>query len=185
VVSYDTNDDLKYLNEYSNIQTLKIDLEEIKADVEKHNVPEPVKQKKRFAPYNLYMNKLLDTVSDGWIMILDDDDCLAHANVVESIANYITNEDTILVWKMKFANGKVLPPPQFYTSKIPALGKIGSPCFLFHSKWKDHARWDTFKGSDFRYLNKIYNSIPYSKWIDSIYVHLSPNGPGFGIKKDI
>lgn len=185
IVSYDTNDDLKYLNEYSNIQILKIDPEEIKAEVELHGVPEHVKRMKRFAPYNLYMNKLLDMVSDGWIMILDDDDCLAHANVIENIISHITNEDTILIWKMKFADGRVLPLPEFYASKVPALGKIGSPCFLFHSKWKDHARWDPFKGGDFRYLNNIYNSIPYSNWIDAIYVHLSPNGPGFGTKKDI
>ena len=47
--------------------------------------------------YNLYCNFLLDKVKNGFIMFLDDDDCLTH-NKVLNIINDNLEENKILKW---------------------------------------------------------------------------------------
>ena len=83
------------------------------------------------APYNLYLNQLMNQVVRGWIMILDDDDHLAHATVLETIALFITDADSLLVWKMIWPTGREVPTPEFW-QKLPPRSFIGMPCFCIN-----------------------------------------------------
>ena len=180
IVSYDNDDDLGYINRFD-VTKIKINRDEIIAN---DTSVDPKNSNFWFSPHNLYCNSLLDSVEDGWIMFLDDDDMLIDESVIGEIVSNIIDEDTILIWQMQYPDGRVLPDVASYQSKKPRLGGIGSPCFLFHSKWKNVARWDAYKCGDFRFLDKIYNKIPNNKWIQKPFVQLNNTG-GFGKKVDI
>ena len=180
MVSYDNDLDLNYIDDY-NVVKVRIDRgEAIKNDKSVN----PNNPSFWFSPHNLYCNYLLDEVKDGYIMFLDDDDMLLHENVIEVIVNNIVNEDTILIWKMQYPDGRLLPDNTSYKNKTIRLGGIGSPCFLFHSKWKDLYRWDGYKCGDYRFLDKLYKQIPNNKWINSPFIRLNNSG-GHGNRGDI
>lgn len=180
IVSYDDDLDLNYINNY-NVSKIKINREEI---IKNDKSVNPNNPNFWFSPHNLYCNSLLDEVKDGYIMFLDDDDMLLHENVIEVIVNNIVDEDTILIWKMQYPDGRLLPDSNSYNMKNIKLGGIGSPCFLFHSKWKDLYRWDAYKCGDYRFLEKLYKKIPNNKWINAPFIKLNNSG-GLGKKEDI
>lgn len=181
IIAYDNDNDLEYINKFEGITSVKIDREEI---IKNDTSVDPKNPNYWFSPHNLYCNSLLDNVEDGWIMFLDDDDMLLNDTVISEIVDNIEDEDTILIWKMRYPQGNMLPDNISFSRKQIRLGGIGSPCFLFHSKWKNESRWDAYKCGDFRFLNKIFNKIPKSKWIQKPFIQLNNNG-GFGKKKDI
>ena len=177
IVSYENIEDEKYLQS-NRIEAIK---------VEKAVINKP---KNKFgyihAPYNLYCNALLSNVQEGWIMFLDDDDNLLHNKVLEELVKVIEtiDDDTLLVWKMRYPDGRTLPPKQNVKSKAIEINKIGSCCFMFHSKYKNKVRWDEYKGSDFRFLNELTIYIPKQKWIDRVYVQINNFGD-FGKQNDL
>ena len=180
IVSYDNDKDLDYLNKYD-LTKVKVDREFlIKTDTSK------VQKSPNFwfSPHNLYLNVLLEHVSDGWIIFLDDDDMLLSDTVIEEINNSLVDEDTMLIWQMRYPNGMILPNNSDYKLKKIRLGGIGGSCFTFHSKWKDVAKWDAYKCGDFRFLEKLSKSIPNKKWIDSPFIQLN-NGGGHGKRIDL
>jgi hypothetical protein len=114
------------------------------------------------ATHNLYFNELLKEVKDGWVMFLDDDDVLMDENSIQTIVDYIQDTDSLLMWQMTFPSQmfSVLPTKKL-VGKKPVLGKIGSPCFLFHSKYISRLpKWDKWRCSDFRFVTALYDVIP-------------------------
>lgn len=180
IVSYDDDKDLSYINDFD-VTKIKIDRElTIKNDTSVN----PNNPSFWFSPHNLYCNELLDNVEDGWIMFLDDDDMLLDDSVIEEIVSNIKDEDTMLLWQMRYPDGRLLPNDGSFKSETIHLGGIGSPCFLFHSKWKDKSRWDAYKCGDFRFLQKLYGEIPNKKWIKKPLIQLNNSG-GHGKKIDL
>lgn len=181
IIGYDNDTDLSYIDKFKNITKVKIDREEL---IKNDTSVDPKNPSFWFSPHNLYCNSLLDAVEEGWVMFLDDDDMLIDNDAIQEIILNIKDEDTILIWQMRYPTGKLLPDQHSFSNKQIRLGGIGSPCFLFHSKWKDKARWDAYKCGDFRFLEKIYNNIPNERWVKKPFVQLNNNG-GFGKKEDI
>lgn len=176
-VSYENCDDKKY-----------IELEGIvKIKVEKYN-GEPLVHSKGYkhAPYNLYCNELMANVEEGWILFLDDDDQLLHNNVLSEIVEEINkvNDETIFIWQMRYPNGKVLPTSKHFKSENIEINNIGSPCVIFHSKYKGFAKWDEWKGSDFRFINALNKEIPNKKWIKKKFIQINNYGD-FGNRNDV
>lgn len=179
IVSYDNVKDLSYLNGYNNITKVKVDSRKLIS-----NYKGGVVEGRRYLPHNLYLNELLKLVKDGWVLFLDDDDMLYNENVINDMVSNLNDTDTIYYHKMRYLNGKTLPDDGSYKDKIPKYRKIGSPCFVFHSKWVNYSEWDSYSGGDYRFLEKLIKSIPKSKWVDDIYIQLNNNG-GSGKRVDI
>ena len=131
----------------------------------------------KYSPHNLYFNPLMKEVKDGWIMFLDDDDRFSTSKSLEQIADVIEDEDTMVIWQMRFPNGRALPPTEII-NQSPRLGAIGSPCTLFHSKYLGDIEWDGWKCGDFRFINKIYNKIPNKVTIPKMLVNIGQIGDG-------
>lgn len=178
IVSYDNEKDLKYLKNFD-VDLIRVNKEELDKSLTD-------KEGNTVAPYNLYCNKLLDTVEDGWILFLDDDDNLYHNKVLKEIVSIIKkeDEDTLLIWQMRYPNGEILPSNKFIKNKKIAKYNIGSPCFIFHSKYKNKARWDSFKVSDYRFLVALEKHIPKKMFVKKVYIHINNFG-ALGNKKDI
>lgn len=180
IVSYDHKEDLKYLKKYK-VFKVKVDkLQLISEDSSNYrNLP-------LYSPHNLYCNELLKKVEEGWVMFLDDDDMLAHNNVLKELSSKIrrANQDTLFIWQMQYPDGTVLPSNDLFKKKEIRINNIGSPCFIFHSKYSSMAKWDSGKCADFRFLEQLFNVIPNKVWIRKAYVKLNNFGD-HGNKNDI
>lgn len=177
IVSYEDNNDLQYLNKYD---VVKVKVDKYKGK-KKTNINGYI-----FAPYNSYCNALLNNVEDGWILFLDDDDNLLHNKVLEELVSEIkkTQEETMFIWQMRYPDGDIIPSKNQFMNEEIKINNIGSPCILFHSKYKSIVEWDNFKGSDFRFIKALFKLIPNKKWIEKVYIQINNFGD-YGNRNDI
>lgn len=177
LVSYEDDIDLEYID-YAGVNKVKV--EKYKGNKLTH--PKGYLH----APYNLYCNELMRNVDKGWIMFLDDDDHLRHNKVLKELVSEImkADEDTIFIWQMRYPNGIILPNSKHFKSQKIEINYIGSPCFIFHSKYKNFGEWDEWKASDYRVIKRLLEEIPKSKWIEKVYIQINNYG-GFGNRNDI
>ena len=122
----------------------------------------------RHAPFNLYFNKMMDSISEknGWFIFLDDDDKLHSKTCIEEIIPYLV-EDRLngakAIWGDFYNPGrKVMFPDDF-----PPKPQISLPTqsIILHVKHKDRARfWDKTYG-DYNFTMQLAMPI---NWIDII-----------------
>lgn len=181
IVSYDDTKDLWYLED------LDIDLVDVTEIKKVKSIEEADAEGNLYAPYNLYCNAMLGQVEKGWVLFLDDDDNLYHNKVIEEIVSKIQandNEDTIFVWQMRYPDGGLLPTIKQISNQIIKKNNIGSPCYLFHSKFIKDANWDTFKASDFRFLQQLLEHISTRVFLQKVMVQINNYGD-LGQKNDL
>lgn len=96
VVGYDTDDSLDYLRKYehnSNIQIICVKLQ----------------CTKKFK-FNLYCNKLIAQVTEGYVMFLDDDDELSHPHAINIIGDTIEQtQSDIIIWSFMRPDKLIFP----------------------------------------------------------------------------
>jgi len=174
LVSYDTEKDLEYLKKYN--------VKKIKVNKRNDKLP-PLNNDKRFwyTPYNLYCNDLLSHVGEGWILFVDDDDFLSNSKVIENLMFELNNKNTLYIVKMRNALNEIIP--RLFKKQKIRRGNIGTSCIVFHSKFKN-IKWDSFKCADFRFIQKLLNTIENCKWIDLEVVTLGNTG-NLGKREDI
>ena len=177
-ITYEDDTDLRLIPLSQRLQTYKVQHSSI--------LPLRNEDNRIHAPYNLHCNILLDEVEDGWIMFLDDDDHLLHDQVLYELESIIKkeDEDTLFVFKMRYPDGSVKPPKSIFKERRIKINEIGSCCFLFHSKYRNFARWDEWKGADFRFLKQLEKEIPKIKWINKVFIQINNKGD-FGQQNDI
>jgi len=141
-ICYDKEDSLSYLNDYeskyTNITTFFIQND----SVEKYK-------------FNLYNNTLMDKVSDGFIIFLDDDDIFSHDMCFKIINETIHDENDILVWKFMRPD-KLVYPKDINDIK---LGEIDTTSICFHNKYKQLSRWDDKQCGDYYFYSKLFNEL--------------------------
>ena len=179
IVSYDNNDDLSYINRYDNLTLVKVDKDRL---ISEDNSPNP--RTGKYSPHNLYFNEMVKFVDSGWVMYLDDDDKFVDNHCLEKIVNMInqSDEDTLIFWQFKLGNNLILPK-NIDDKNPPKLYNIGGGSIVFNSKYKEHSKWDSWKCSDFRVIDNLYNNIPKNKFIKEVLI-LAPK-PGSGDRVDI
>ena len=126
------------------------------------------------------MNDLQDEVKDGYILYLDDDDILSSSNSLSTIAKYIKNENSFLMWRVKFPDRLVPSDNNF--GKAPVVRDIDTIGFLFHNKYKQ--KWEPYKRGDYRVAIKLYNLIPNKIFINQILTELQRSYEGGNGNKD-
>jgi hypothetical protein len=120
--------------------------------------------------YNLYINYLIEQVTEGFIYCVDDDDELAHPKVIETLKLECTNENKLYIYKIKIGN-KILP-----NKKELKLGNIGTPNFVVHSSHAKKCKWKDINDADGIYIKEL-NSILDIEWKDEIiYIAKKSNG---------
>lgn len=126
--------------------------------------------------YNLYLNNLLPLVIDGWFIILDDDDTLAHKLVIERLFSHVcetAGDIKMIVFQMK--RGTIVKP--MTAGQIGKPGKIGMPCFMLHSSMKDKGVFTHDGDADFKYINDVIKTTPFH-FINQVIVNVSKRGHG-------
>ena len=139
IICYDDERCKEYTDQYEQYSNFKI----IKA---------PDVDKKQECFYNLYCNRLLNYVSDGWIIFLDDDDMFATEDTLSIINSYILdqNDNNLLFWKFKRPDKVIYP--NINDIQINTVASCG---YCFHSKFRYSSIWIKGQGGDFNYINGL------------------------------
>jgi len=178
IVTVDNLKDLNYVQKHK-ISPIVINKENISKEKDISNP----RTGKRFLP-NLYLNKMISTLDDGWIIILDDDDYFSNNQSVEKIVSHIKYPTDIIFWQMQYPNSRVLPTLVDF-NKVPKLGKIGSPCFTIHTSIAKQLKFDGWKCGDYRFILKAFNKTSHKKWIPQPLIKIGTNTGGLGNRLDI
>jgi hypothetical protein len=133
-------------------------------------------------PVNLYLNRLMGEVTEGWVMILDDDDMFATPDALEIIARNLTELSRVVYWKVDIC-GRVIPCEKNFGCR-PVVKDISMIGFCFHSNFIPLLQFDPYKQSDYRVMDRAY-SILKPIWIDKVLTKTQRNeGDGFGKRRD-
>lgn len=181
IVLYDDPKDYElYLKKYEDISLHFVNRNEL---IESYNGP-IINDVKNFWPseHNLYCNVGLDSVEEGYVIFLDDDDYMNNPSSLSQIVNHL-EEDTLSVWQMQYTNGTKLPSDQMIDNQIITLGGIGAPCVGFHSKWKNSCKWDKYKCGDFRFIQCLSQTIPNKSFHKTVLSKIPQ--AGFGKRTDV
>lgn len=176
IVSIDNLEDEAYVK-VPGVEYFLMNKEEISAEPD---IADP-KTGGRFI-FNLYLNKLIEKVEDGFIIFLDDDDYLTDKFVIQKIVNSIKSNTDMILWQMKYPNGNVLPSIQ-ELGKTPRIARIGAPCFAVHSGIAKTIKWDGWKCGDFRFIQKVWAKTGDKRVVKETLISLG--GAGLGKRNDI
>ncbi len=160
LVSYDDADSYAYVSKYPDVIPVKVGKPQIQSSPRHdstagHNL---------FFP-NLYLNSLLLHVKEGFILFLDDDDCLSEKDTLQTICDHINGEDDLIFWRVRFSNQRLIPSNAYF-GQAPVYTQINTAGFSFHSRYIEFAQWDSWKGGDYFVANKLYDIIPNKIYID-------------------
>jgi hypothetical protein len=119
-------------------------------------------------PYNLYFNEMIKSVPDGWVLHLDDDDELTTPYSLQTMADAITSEDDLLLWKVRLKPNRIVPKEMYRT---PQIGQISGIGFLVHRKhWID---WPKKQCGDGYVIREYYKKLR-PVWMDKILTGRQP-----------
>lgn len=112
--------------------------------------------------HNNFCNQLIDMVTTGWIVFLDDDDMFTTPNALSIIASHI-ERDRIVLWKYKRPDTLIYPDIK---NKLDTPGTIASPSYCIHHNVARYSTWPTQRQGDFYFIQPIFNSIQNKQFID-------------------
>lgn len=110
---------------------------------------------------NEYLNTLMDMVTDGYIMFLDDDDTLTEGAIQHILDN--SERDKMLLWRVQKRDDNLVPDDEHF-GRIVA-GQIAGIGVCFHATHKNKARWTPWRRGDYRFIRDMSGHIE-PKFID-------------------
>jgi len=149
-ICFDKMESLNYLTHFKNNEKIEY-------------FPVHKKSKEKYK-FNLYCNDLLDKVTSGYVVFLDDDDKFCHNNVLK-VLNDVMDEQTLVIWKF-FRPDKLIYPTNI--QKIN-LGEIASSGFIGHIKSYENCRWWDKRNGDYNFITQaIPKNNPQIKILDYV-----------------
>ena len=160
LVSYDDPDSYHYVKAYPDVHPVKVEKTQPRSF---HRSVDPARQNP-FIP-NLYLNTLLNHVKEGFILFLDDDDCLLEKDALQIISDHVRSADDLVFWRVRLSNQRLIPSDANF-GQAPVYTQINTAGFSFHSRYIEFAKWDGWRGGDYHVANKLYQKIPNKIYID-------------------
>lgn len=109
--------------------------------------------------WNLYFNRLMLLVVDGWFYFMDDDDYLQDTEALARIAPHLIDESKAVI--CQFRRGTRIKPSDLHIkNKVIEKGMIGGGCIFLHHTQKEVAQWDGFQAADYRFIRAVESRIP-------------------------
>lgn len=116
--------------------------------------------------YDLYLNDLKALVTDGWFMILDDDDMLVPGSLLKVVL-----DAPVIIHQLNHI-GNIIPK----TGEV-SIGQIGMPCFMIHHSLKDKVDFDGGDHGDYHFAKRLSEHCPFV-YRDLILVECDRKGCG-------
>lgn len=179
MVSYDNEQTFAYLSQYNGISLYKMDKNAVMAETD---ISDP-KTGGRFI-YNKYLNHLVNNISDGFVIVLDDDDYFTDANTLQHIASKIYLDTDMILWQFQYPS-RLIVPSIHEVGMRPKQCRISNQCIAVHHTIAKKSRWDGWKVGDFRYISRCWDLCKDRKWVGRPLVQLGSEGGGLGKQGDI
>jgi len=130
------------------------------------------KKTKEHCPYNKYLSHGINHMTDGWVIIIDDDAKFIDVTFLYKLAHVcaVTSKDEILIYQVKGMK-RLIPRKKLYERW--GLGRIDMACFCIHSSLLKKFPFDDKCGGDFNIIDKItkngnpvnfINTLPIGIW---------------------
>lgn len=107
------------------------------------------------AHHNTFCNDLIQCVSDGWLMFLDDDDQFTTNNALALISPEL-DKNKIVLWKYKRPDMLVFPD---ITHDLTNPGTIASTTYCIHHQIASMSTWPAERQGDFHFIKPIFNTL--------------------------
>ena len=160
-ICYDKNESLSYLDEYKTNDKITF-----------FHVNDKSLEKYKF---NLYCNRLLDKVTKGFVIFLDDDNYFV-SNDAFNILNISMNKYKILTWKF------IRPDKLIYKENLKNpldLGEIDTSNVCFNSSIKNNSRWKDKQYGDYNYFKPLFDNCDIN---DKLFLDLALTSTQFSDK---
>jgi len=174
IVSVDSEDSERYVQSLVDVDTIV-------------RVPHVEKKEDGHAPYNLYMNSLLDQVEDGWVVFVDDDNMFKESGVLSKFFDMVEGGDPRKLYVCRTYNtpDRVTIPSDKSFGKKVTPDDVDTSNLILHSSIAKKYKWDDRTGGDFRYAESIIKGEGEDcvEWVDLV-VGIMPEGAHRGRNGD-
>jgi len=127
-------------------------------------------------PANEYISELIRHVTDGYILVLDDDNYIADPRGVEKLFSRITKEYCIYIIRYRYPDGRLFPNDrQFQQKKIENGGVDWASC-VFHARFKNVSKSKPLYNADFYFIQALVDKAKVTEFIDLPLVHTDTPG---------
>ena len=129
--------------------------------------------------YNLYCNKLLQSIPDdpGWYHFIDDDDLYYENDVIERTIEKAKDTHVNVVRSQRWGNTVW---PKNWGSQM----SYQTECIFMHTNHKNLGSWWSKTGGDHNYTRQLTDKLPIN-WIDGIIICKAQKGKGRGRRYDL
>lgn len=127
-------------------------------------------------PANEYISYLIKDITDGYILVLDDDAYLSDDYGVERLFREIDKEWCIYIMRYRHPDGKLLPNNELFRNKIIQDGGIDWGSFVFHARFASLTKSKPLYNGDYHFVHDLVNQVRTTKWIDLSLVHTDTPG---------
>jgi hypothetical protein len=162
VVGVDTADSMKYAKQFKPTKIIEC-------------TPRERKGHQDF-PANEYISNLIQHITEGYILILDDDNYIADPEGVEKLFSQIDKELCVYIIRYRYPDGQLFPNNQLFNSKTIQNGGIDWASCVFHARLRDVAKTKPLYNADFHFITSLVDYIKVTKWIDLALVHTETPG---------
>ena len=132
--------------------------------------------------YNTYLNLLGNQVTEGWVIILDDDSKLINPSFIQSLAEECSKskKNEILIFRSQLGINKDLYPPETeFENKSIKRARIDMSCFCMHNSVLHKYQFNGQLLGDFRFLSKLKKSNMFNfKFLNDLPVGIWANYEG-------
>lgn len=136
-------------------------------------------------PMNQYINQLYNGVTDGWVLILDDDNLLSSKFALSELLAAIRSRDSLVAFRSHL--GRPTPTNENFADRKVSMGDFDASNFAFHSKHLRDGQWPSVRCGDFHTAKKLASKFPV-QWINQTVIHANPLRAalgGLGARKDV
>ena len=136
-------------------------------------------------PANEYISKLIADITDGYILILDDDNYIADPKGVEKLFNEMDKEWCIYIIRYRYPDGRLFPNDRLFNSKVIEEGGVDWASCVFHSRFANITKSKPLYNADYHFINDLKNYAKTTKWINLDLVHTDTPGNNGKTEKEI
>ena len=148
---------------------------------EKHVFPVIPERDKGEAFYNIYLNELVSKVTEGWILILDDDSKLIDNEFIEKLSKLCEetyNNQVIIFQSFLGKEKRILPNDYRMKNRIIEKGQIDMGCFCVHVSCLKQVKFDGRIGGDYNILVKLKQKGFCFKFVEKLPIGIWANYQG-------
>jgi hypothetical protein len=133
-------------------------------------------------PSNEYLNNLVAEVSDGYILLMDDDDAFTGSDAASKIMQKIIGGKSLVMWRI-FAMGRIIPSDATW-KQSPVPKDISGISFCFPVSAVRKYKFEPYRLADYR-LAKYLTQRLNPAYIDEQFTCMQSGGCNMGRGNDI